>query len=81
MEFALRPFWLTLLVVFSESAPQERKVLLLWRIRLVDRVWEAVQALLANVGKQAAHVAPSKGSGTKAAHGQTTPPSARCRQR
>jgi hypothetical protein len=31
----------------------------------VARIWEAVQALLANVGKQAAHVAPAKGKPNK----------------
>ena len=34
----------------------------------VARIWEAVQALLANVGKQAAHVAPAKGKPKKDAH-------------
>ncbi len=31
----------------------------------VERIWEAVQALLANVGKPAAHVAPAKGKRNK----------------
>jgi hypothetical protein len=31
----------------------------------VARLWKAVQALLANVGKQAAHVAPAKGKRAK----------------
>ncbi len=34
----------------------------------VVRIWEAVQALLANVGKQAAHAAPAKGKPKKDAH-------------
>jgi hypothetical protein len=34
----------------------------------VARIWKAVQALLGNVGKQAAHVAPAKGKQKKDAH-------------
>jgi hypothetical protein len=43
----------------------------------VTRIWEAVQVLLTKVGKQAAHVAPAKGTPKKSAQKSTRRHSAR----
>src|SRR5580692_10683679 len=43
----------------------------------VARIWEAVQALLANVGKQATHVTPAKGKPKKEALKGKRPSTAR----